>query len=327
MMQHDFSMHTKTPFFAKVMLFGEYSLLDGSSALTLPYRKRKAWLVSGITGDQNDENILQMRASNHQLLAYVVYLKKMVESGDLAEVIDMDAIEKAVSGGLWLRSDIPTGYGLGSSGALVANIFAHYTSPDWKKKTMDKELAPGILKGVLAVMESYFHGNSSGIDPLCSYMNKAVLVEGKDNIVSVIPMHHFLQSEGSGFFLLDTGQQRKTAPLVSLYHQKKKQDVFRSMLTSRYIPCVNRCIKAVTASATGKLQQHMRELSGMQFTYFTEMIPEHFIPVWEQGFSSGDYSLKLCGAGGGGFLLGFTTNFRQASARLSQFGIIKPEKL
>jgi mevalonate kinase len=38
------------------------------------------------------------------------------------------------------------------------------------------------------------------------------------------------------------------------------------------------------------------------------MIPDSIRPVWEQGLKSGAYTLKLCGAGGGGFLLGIAQN-------------------
>jgi mevalonate kinase len=38
------------------------------------------------------------------------------------------------------------------------------------------------------------------------------------------------------------------------------------------------------------------------------MIPDRFKPCWKDGLTSNDFSLKLCGSGGGGYLLGFTEN-------------------
>jgi mevalonate kinase len=35
------------------------------------------------------------------------------------------------------------------------------------------------------------------------------------------------------------------------------------------------------------------------------MIPEDYRPLWQKGLETGDFSLKLCGSGGGGFILGF----------------------
>jgi mevalonate kinase len=34
------------------------------------------------------------------------------------------------------------------------------------------------------------------------------------------------------------------------------------------------------------------------------MIPQSFQDLWQQGLDEGHFALKLCGAGGGGFLLG-----------------------
>jgi mevalonate kinase len=44
------------------------------------------------------------------------------------------------------------------------------------------------------------------------------------------------------------------------------------------------------------------------------MIPDNFKHVWQEGLKSNDYNMKLCGSGGGGFLLGFTTDLDKAHA-------------
>ena len=41
------------------------------------------------------------------------------------------------------------------------------------------------------------------------------------------------------------------------------------------------------------------------------MIPKLYRDLWSEGLSSNDYSLKLCGAGGGGFLMGITDDFQK----------------
>lgn len=312
------------PFYAKVMLFGEYSLMDGSAALTLPYRKKRSLLTMGV---DDARKTVQQKASNSQLYVFHQYLQELDHQGAFSGVMHLESMKADLAGGLWLQSDIPTGYGLGSSGSLVAAVFDRYALPEWKNRPLTDGDLPGQLIAIFALMESFFHGSSSGIDPLCSYINKAILSKVEKAGVSVISMRSALHAEGSGFFLLDTGLQRQTAPLVSLYHQKKKDAAFSSMLKSRYIPCVNSCIEATTGSHPSGLDQQMRELSGLQFTYFSEMIPGGFLEAWERGFTSGSYSLKLCGAGGGGYILGYTRNFSQASAQLSQLAITIPEKL
>ena len=48
------------------------------------------------------------------------------------------------------------------------------------------------------------------------------------------------------------------------------------------------------------------KLSKKTFDNFQEMIPSNFKKLWTDGIENKDYYLKLCGSGGGGFLIGFT---------------------
>jgi mevalonate kinase len=49
------------------------------------------------------------------------------------------------------------------------------------------------------------------------------------------------------------------------------------------------------------------------------MIPEGFKEVWKYGIESGDYYLKLCGSGGGGYILGFTKDYENAKVQLKNY--------
>ena len=44
---------------------------------------------------------------------------------------------------------------------------------------------------------------------------------------------------------------------------------------------------------------------------FKPMIPSAFHKVWQHGIETNDYYLKLCGSGGGGYILGFTKDFNK----------------
>jgi len=48
-------------------------------------------------------------------------------------------------------------------------------------------------------------------------------------------------------------------------------------------------------------------------------IPSSFQNVVKEGINNGDYFLKICGAGGGGFMPGFTGNRAKASEGLKAF--------
>ncbi|MFT5953016.1 MAG: mevalonate kinase, partial [Bacteroidia bacterium] len=41
--------------------------------------------------------------------------------------------------------------------------------------------------------------------------------------------------------------------------------------------------------------------------------------VWKHGIESGDYYLKLCGSGGGGYILGFTKDYENAKVQLKNY--------
>ena len=49
------------------------------------------------------------------------------------------------------------------------------------------------------------------------------------------------------------------------------------------------------------------------------MIPQGFHELWKQGLDSEDYYLKLCGSGGGGFVMGFTRYYEKTRKLLNNF--------
>ena len=46
------------------------------------------------------------------------------------------------------------------------------------------------------------------------------------------------------------------------------------------------------------------------------MIPEQFHTLWKTGIDTNAYYLKLCGSGGGGYILGFTEDISKAQSLL-----------
>ena len=49
------------------------------------------------------------------------------------------------------------------------------------------------------------------------------------------------------------------------------------------------------------------------------MIPKIYQKLWQEGIDSNAYYLKLCGSGGGGFILGFTEDIDKAKAKLEGY--------
>lgn len=303
-------------------------------ALTLPYPDFSARLR--FMSDMSDDGIARASHSNQVLTAYVRFLTDTLtkdftdltidvddnDSCHLARYLDLDKMKQDIDQGLFLDSTIPNGYGLGSSGALVAALFSTYSRMPFSKKILS--LPPEIqkLKTLFASMESFFHGTSSGIDPLSCYVRQPLLFDDKSDIFPVTPKAIVKDFKG-GFFLIDTKITRNTGPLVKGFFEKAQHVRFAEFIKTTYNPLVNACIHAVLDGDVERLTPLMHTLSKYQHIHFREMIPPNCLPLWEAGIDTAYYSLKLCGAGGGGFLLGFTPNYKEAEKAITPYSLLK----
>jgi mevalonate kinase len=211
------------------------------------------------------------------------------------ELLDSEALADALLSNWRLVGDIPTGYGLGSSGAVCAAIWDVYATDK------GKALSGDALRHQLAQMEKYFHGTSSGTDPLISYLNAPVLLGGgaPPEPVQLPPNWQ------EGFFLLDTGKERKASTFVDHFTDRYDNDAeFTAAADTEWKGAANAAIEAILASDRGTLERHMRRVSAFQFRELPSFIPEGLHPHWIHE----NYVLKICGAGGGGMMLGYTTD-------------------
>ena len=260
---------------AKVLLFGEYTVLLKGEALALPLSK---WNGSWSTSDQVDDGLIR----------WANWLVRQEKSGLLPWSIRTADFLRFVERGGRFHSSIPTGCGLGSSGALVAALAESYSLQ------IPQDLATR-LKG-LAALEKYFHGNSSGMDPLVSLERTAIHRES-DSMVSALQ----IKSIPNGLFLVETGIPRQTAPLVEAFHLLLEQEAERHFLLMDLLPQVHRAIHALIHGEMIPFQDAFAAISRMQGLLFQAMIPETLKTHWH----GPDHYLKLCGAGGGGFFLGY----------------------
>ena len=93
------------------------------------------------------------------------------------------------------------------------------------------------------------------------------------------------------------------------------------MLSKEFIKYTNECIDNFLSADTNNLLENVKELSKIVLKNFKPMIPHNIQAVWEQGISRDSYFLKLCGSGGGGYILGFTSNFEKAKQELSHYNL------
>ena len=309
-------MKKKTKIFnAKILLFGEYTVLLNSKALTIPYTFFSGHL--SFIGEDKYTKYDQAQKSNKDMLAFLDYLK--TGKKDLIEqtAFDLDEMEKDLKNGLFFESNIPQGYGVGSSGALVAAVYNKY-SGNRIKETNSHSIVE--LKKIFSVMESYFHMTSSGMDPLNCYIGKPLLISTRKEI-NIVNVPHQNNNADGAIFLIDSGYPGETEPMMTLFINKIKNISYRNDLLSHFIPLNNRCIDEVTNGDIIGFFKSLNILSDMQLRLFPEMIPEKFLDIWKQGLESGKFTLKLCGSGGGGFLLGFTMDYTEAELLMKKNNI------
>ena len=296
-------------FYSKILLFGEYGIIKDSKGLSIPYNFYKGALI--IPEQQTQQTI----ESNGQLRGFCDYLSK--NRTEALSSFDLDQMNSDLDKGMYFDSSIPQGYGVGSSGALVAAIYDRYALDKitvLENLTRDKLLA---LKAVFAQMESFFHGKSSGLDPLNSYLSLPILINSQEHIEPAgIPSQ---SNSGGGVFLLDSGMTGETAPMVQLFMEKMKHEGFRSMLKNEFVRYTDQCVEDFLNGDVSSLFGNIKRLSKVVLDHFQPMIPKQFHQLWQLGLETNAYYLKLCGSGGGGYMLGFTQDLAKAKSVLKDY--------
>lgn len=299
-------------FYSKILLFGEYGIIQDSKGLSIPYNFYKGALKS-------DENLSdEAKKSNQSLANFAVYLKELQTEQPNLVSFNIEVLQNDIANGMYFDSSIPQGYGVGSSGALVAAIYDKYATNKitvLENLTREKLLQ---LKAIFSNMESFFHGKSSGLDPLNSYLSLPILINSKDNIEAAGIPSQSVTGKGA-VFLLDSGIVGETAPMVNIFMENLKDQGFRKMLKSQFIKYTDSCVENFLQGDIKSLFKNTKELSKVVLNNFKPMIPEQFHQIWQNGIETNDYYLKLCGSGGGGYILGFTQDFEKAKTALKDY--------
>ena len=296
-------------FYSKILLFGEYGIIKDSKGLSIPYNFFKGAL-------KKDENLSETtKNSNESLKKYFQYLSDLQGQEPGLISFDLEALKADVDAGMYFDSSIPQGYGIGSSGALVAAIYDKYSIVKitvLENLTREKLLK---LKMIFGKMESFFHGKSSGLDPLNSYLSLPILINSQENIESTSIPSQNLNGKGA-VFLLDSGITGETAPMVQIFMNKMKQEGFRKVLKDQFIKHTDACVEDFVSGNVKSLFGNLKQLSHVVLDHFKPMIPKEFHKLWKHGIETNDYYLKLCGSGGGGYILGFTQDLAKARTAL-----------
>ncbi len=158
------------------------------------------------------------------------FLEYLQNTGTFKELLNLSAFETDLHEGWALDSNLPMGYGLGSSGTVVAAVYDRYglvTIQD-----------PLELRNLFAEMEAFFHGKSSGIDPLESFLGKPFRITAE----KLELLGEDLLDRGISVCLFDTKTERKTKPLVEYFHTMQEDPAYRKGFEQEYLPLVRTCM-------------------------------------------------------------------------------------
>ncbi len=273
-------------YYGKVILFGEYSMIFGSPALLMPlYTGESHW--DYIWRNHGKKNY----SSNRSLHAFANYL----ESNEyFTEYIDIQKFRAELKKGMFLDSCIPSGYGVGSSGALTAAVYDRF-----KSKEIEDLI---VLKKFLGDMENCFHGSSSGLDPLQCYLGKPFILT-EDKKIQILDKD-FLP-EGIHIFLIDSKIKSETKALVNYYKEQRENPRYLKAFNELYYPFVGRCIDSLVSGDVDNFFDNLAHLSYYQTVMLRPMITDNMLPFFSLKRKDVHFQIKICGSGGGGYFLGF----------------------
>lgn len=272
---------------AKLLLFGEYSVLRASDALACPLHFLSGALKYACVAGKDG---LKTQKSQQSLIQLSVHLEKIKTKLSADESFDSNRFRNDLISGLIFESDIPEKYGIGSSGALVAAVYSSYFDQR-KEKPLNQ-----ILES-LKLLESFYHNYSSGIDPLVSFLSKSVLIKNTEPVI--VPFNLNWLNENFGLYLIDTGQSSST--------KEKNNKAFLDKISKDYIQLNNKIIDKVISRNPQNLFSDLLGLCSTQHTIFEHLFPENILQLCRRGTSSSEYGIKLCGSGGGGYFLLFSS--------------------
>ena len=287
-------------FYSKILLFGEYGVISNSNALSIPFENFYGYLnKSDLLKDED-------KISNSSILELYEFMTDL----DIEDIIDFNFFKNDIDRGLHFVSSIPIASGLGSSGALVASVFDSYQKKDFINLNVEE------IKNLLSIIESKFHGKSSGLDPSVSLFNSPIFYSNKQ--IKLIDKIHY---ENFKVYIMDSKIKSSTKKMIEVFHKKMKESEFRYFFENKYINNTNECIDYLL-NCSDLFRDSLKQLSESTLNYFKEMIPNQLIDIWNEGHKSDSYYMKLCGSGGGGFFLVFDFN-EQINSRFSDFNLFQ----
>lgn len=285
---------------AKVMLVGEYAVILGGSALTIPFPRFRA-IVRPVKDIPSGKE--KQAQQSFEYLGLIYDYIRDIPPGRFHASPDLEYFAANLKKH-WLDLDIPIGFGLGSSGTVSAAIYdLYFRGADALSLKHKKE--------DLALIESFFHGKSSGVDALSCHAGVALRFESSGNIDT--PDFNPARLPGDyRFFLLNSGERYDTGPLVRHFLSQMEDSRFKQAMEEEYLPLNQFLLEALLGERETDPATMLKWVSDFQLKHFRKMIPDKALDLWIEGLVSNEYYMKLNGSGGG-MMLGIThESFRES---------------
>ena len=137
-------------YYGKILLFGEYGIIQDSMAYLS--------LILIIMVNFYTAKPLHIQQNLTTLLNYYNHLVSLKKDGNLPCDLNLDKFKEELDHGLYFDSSIPQGFGIGSSGAIVAAIYDKFCKSD--KIDADNQISNEDILALkkYSVALSYFHG-------------------------------------------------------------------------------------------------------------------------------------------------------------------------
>jgi len=274
-----------------IMLVGEYGVMAGGSALTIPFQKFNVRVRK--TGDI--PSVKEKEASQSQ--AYLKSLYKHIgnlPAGTFHAIPDLDFFYQNLES-VWFERNIPTGYGLCNSSAISAAIYDLFF-PESRNVPLSHQ------KEDLAAIESYSYGlpkdlrkhvkNSSGAEALTSFTGTPIYFKD-DGSIQKVEFNPDKIPSGYRFFLLDSEETTDSIPLVRQFLRKMENPGFASSVRNEYCVINQKLIEVLLGRYNADPGLLIRVLSDFQYTHFREMIPDRMLDLWIEGQVTNEFYLKL----------------------------------
>lgn len=269
----------KSTYPSKILLAGEYSVLLGSDAIAVPFDYYSGAWRAGVREDYTFD-----------IAHWVDHLNAIPE---VKQKLDLERMRLDYHNDIRFVSNIPQGGGLGSSGSVTAAFYDRYV---YDELSLKEDLAD--VRRILSQMESYFHGESSGVDPLVSLSGRSyATVNGEGTLIdSDIPSSISLH-------IVMTSAVRNTAPLIEYFRDSMTKRKFPKRMQEEQIPAVHDFVTAWLDGRVSDVENAFNTISEIEWDICKPMITREIKPLWQASLESDEFSIKLCGAGGGGAYL------------------------